>query len=55
LVNLVATGFKIITVSSHAHDMVPFVLQLMSLLLLLVVAVLPMFDKAEVEKSDCCD
>ena len=55
LVNLVTTGFEFTTESSHAHDMLPFALQLMSLLLLLAAAVLPLFEKAEIEKSDCCD
>ncbi len=55
LVNMVSTGFEFNTASSHAHDMIPFVLQLMSLLLLLVVAVLPLFYTKAVEKSDCCD
>ena len=55
LVNMVSSGFEFNTASSHAHEMIPFALQLMSLLLLLVLAVLPLFYTTAIEKSDCCD
>ena len=54
-VNAIASGFEINTESTHAHEMVPYVLELMSFVLLLLMALVPLYNNKAADKSDCCD
>ena len=56
VVNLFASQFEIKSQLSHSHEMMPYVLQLFSILLLVLVALIPLFKfKQKKVKSSCCD
>jgi hypothetical protein len=56
VVNLFASQFEIKSQLSHSHEMMPYVLQLFSILLLILVALIPLvkFKQKKIE-SNCCD
>ncbi|TDR20598.1 hypothetical protein C8D91_1572 [Marinicella litoralis] len=56
LVNVFASQFEINSQINHSHEFMPYILQLLSLLLLVWVALMPLFNKAiKKDQSSCCD
>ena len=56
LVNVFASQLEFKSQLSHSHEMMPYILQLFSMLLLMLVALIPLVKiKQKNSKSNCCD
>jgi uncharacterized membrane protein YraQ (UPF0718 family) len=54
-VNSLAGLYQIEVAETHAHELLPFSLQLGSFLVLIFFAIKPLFKSKQIEKTSCCD